>query len=138
MSAIDITQILEDIIQKRDADNRVSPRSTKTMIARVSVYNVADTKDEAPPSGEGPNWDDYWKLHTGDTFPTNCASCGRSIGRPDRKGAHIRFVDDKDNTMHAWIAIFCSSCNQRKGLIPLLEWAKVVETTMSTSHPNYK
>lgn len=136
MDSIDIKKIIESVIKERDAQR--NQQRIVIIPSQKQIYNVADTKDEAPPSGEGPNWDDYWKVHTRDTFPTRCASCGRLIGRADRKGAHIRLSDERDNTKHAWIAIFCSSCNQRKGEIPLLKDSKIVETAMTRPHSNYK
>ena len=138
MDIIDIKEMLEAAIKERDARKCMSRQKIIAIPTQEQMYNVADTKEETPPAREGSNWDDYWKFHTGDPFPLHCASCDQPIGRADRKGVHIRLHDERNNTKHAWIAICCSSCNKRKGKIPLLKDSKIVETVMTKPHPNYK
>ena len=73
-----------------------------------------DTSEENPPCGEGPNWDDYWKHWTKELFDgAVCACCGEPLTASNRVGAHIRLAGEEDNTKDAWIALYCSSGNNR-------------------------
>ena len=76
------------------------------------AYNVEDTTGEPRPTGEGQNWDDYWKYWTNEKFTdATCACCGCALNDDIRVGAHVRLKGEPDNTKDAWIALYCKGCN---------------------------
>lgn len=107
--------------------------------AVYGAWNVEDTSGEKPLTAEGPNWDDYWKYWTeGEFTDAVCACCGKSLTVSNRVGAHIRLKGEPDNTIDAWIALYCSACNnwqvreQRK----VSRGSKIVRVKMSKPHAN--
>lgn len=133
--SIDIKKIIDDVIRF----NEEQKKRVKSIDAECKAWNVDDTSDENPPAGEGANWDDYWKHWTRGVFEgAVCACCGVKLTASNRVGAHIRLDGEKDNTKDAWIALYCSSCNNWKvrKLRKVRKGSKIVRTTMAKPHKN--
>ena len=133
--SIDIKKIIDDVIRF----NEEQKKRVKSIDAECKAWNVDDTSDENPPAGEGANWDDYWKHWTMGVFEgAVCACCGVKLTASNRVGAHIRLDGEKDNTKDAWIALYCSSCNnwQDRTLRKVCKGSKIVRTTMAKPHKN--
>lgn len=133
--SIDIKKIIDDVIRF----NEEQKKRVKSIDAECKAWNVDDTSDENPPAGEGANWDDYWKHWTMGVFEgAVCACCGVKLTASNRVGAHIRLEGEKDNTKDAWIALYCSSCNnwQDRTLRKVCKGSKIVRTTMAKPHKN--
>ena len=133
------------IDEKRNTDEEVKKfkeeqkKKVKLIEVERKAWNVDDTSDENPPTGEGPNWDDYWKYWTKGLFEDAvCACCGEKLTSSNRVGAHIRLDGENDNTNNAWIALYCSSCNNWKVRKPrkVRKGSKIVRTTMAKTHKN--
>ena len=105
------------------------------------AYNVEDTTGEPRPTGEGQNWDDYWKYWTNEKFTdATCACCGCALNDDIRVGAHVRLKGESDNTKDAWIALYCKGCNnpndKKERKVSKNSW--IVKTVMSKAHKNVK
>lgn len=133
--SIDIKKIIDEAKRL----NEEHKKEVMLIDAKRNAWNVDDTSDENPPDGEGPNWDDYWQHWTKGQFKDAvCACCGVSLTASNRVGAHIRLEGEKDNTKDAWIALYCSSCNnwQDRTLRKVCKGSKIVRTTMAKPHKN--
>ena len=68
--------IEKKIIDEVKRFNEEQKKKVMLIDVESKAWNVDDTSDENPPSGEGPNWDDYWKHWTKGVFEgAVCACC---------------------------------------------------------------
>ena len=103
----------------------------------VTAYNVADTSKEKPDIAGITDWDEYWKNLTQQNLSEQkCASCGCTLDKSIRRGAHVRLKGEADNTDKAWIALYCASCNNSKQPQKVRKGSWIVATTMSEAHKN--
>ena len=103
----------------------------------VTAYNVADTSKEKPDIAGITDWDEYWKYFTQQNLSgQKCASCGCTLDKSIRRGAHVRLKGEADNTDKAWIALYCASCNNSKQPQKVGKGSWIVATTMSEAHKN--
>lgn len=103
----------------------------------VTAYNVADTATEKPDIAGITDWDEYWKYFTQQNLSgQKCASCGCTLDKSIRRGAHVRLKGEADNTDKAWIALYCASCNNSKQPQKVRKDSWIVATTMSEAHKN--
>ena len=130
-----------EIILERKKKARILARlmdgSIKKLSKDVVAYNIDDTASETPGITGISDWDEYWKHCTGQKFMgQTCASCGCALDSSNRKGAHIRLEGEIDNTRNAWIALFCTRCNNSKEKQKVRAGAWIVAITMSRVHKN--
>ena len=136
---MDIKKMLDETIAKVRKFKEEQKMRVMVLETERKAQNVDDTSQEKPPTGEGPNWDDYWKHWTGEKFEgAACACCGASLTTANRVGAHIRLQGDADNTKDAWIALYCSSCNNWQVRVSrkVRKGAKIVRVKMANPHKN--
>ncbi len=124
-------------VQERRILNRFLAGTIEKLEADVIAYNVADTSKEKPDIAGITDWDEYWKYFTQQNlFEQKCASCGCVLDKNIRRGAHIRLEGEADNTNKAWIALYCTSCNNSKQPQKVRKGSWIVTTTMSEAHKN--
>ena len=124
-------------VQERRVLNRYLAGAIKRLEADVIAYNVADTSKEKPNIVGITDWDEYWKNLTQQNFSEQkCASCGCTLDKSTRRGAHIRLKGEADNTDKAWIALYCASCNNSRWPQKVRKGSWIVATTMSEAHKN--
>lgn len=133
---VELEKVLKRVHERRVL-NQFLAGSIKKMEADVVTHNVADTSKEKPDIAGITDWDEYWKYFTQQNLSgQSCASCGCTLDKSIRRGAHVRLKGEADNTDKAWIALYCASCNNSKRPQKVRKGSWIVATTMSEAHKN--
>ena len=133
---VELEKVLKRVHERRVL-NQFLAGSIKKMEADVVTHNVADTAKEKPDIAGITDWDEYWKYFTQQNLSgQSCASCGCTLDKSIRRGAHVRLKGEADNTDKAWIALYCASCNNSKRPQKVRKGSWIVATTMSEAHKN--
>ena len=132
-------ELVNEVLAEVRKENALKAGKIKQVEKDCVAYNVEDTTGEPRPTGEGQNWDDYWKYWTNEKFTdATCACCGCALNADIRVGAHVRLKGESDNTKDAWIALYCKGCNnpndKKERKVSKNSW--IVKTVMSKAHKN--